>query len=379
MIFVMASNSHVYAEKNVLLGLGIAYLYIGLLDFMHVISYRDINILTFTVPYMSKSFWMAARLLEATNIFFIFYLYRKSFRLNVQWSHIGHLIYTLAAFVAIYSCVFPENMESSLFAIDVIVELFIVIFLIGGLYFSTRLNLTKNQKTVLHYSIIFKVLSEIIFVIFIKDYFFAAEVGVIFKVLSYFGFYYVFVTETIKNPYKNLQRVFEKREMELTELSKMDLLTGLYNHNSALEKITNLLEKYSDSDKKLFVTMIDIDNFKGVNDTYGHQVGDMVLEIFSRLLQESEYEEKIVGRYGGDEFIISGIYDEGRDILQRHTIVTQKLEEACSEIGVEVTFSAGVALSVNGDSVKDLIYKADIKLYESKKEGKNRCKIWKSD
>ena len=125
--------------------------------------------------------------------------------------------------------------------------------------------------------------------------------------------------------------------------------------------------------------MIDLDDFKIVNDNYGHQRGDEVLVEFANLLKGSDYDDKVIGRYGGDEFIIAGVYRNDLNSPQRFELFNERLKEVNDKLGMELSFSAGTALYSKGDSASDMIYKADIKMYESKRMGKNRVSVWKGE
>lgn len=378
MIFIMAINSKVYSERSVLLSLGITYLYIGTLDFLHVISIENVDIIKTTV-FSSQSYWMAARLLESANILIIFYLYRKIHKTKYALSHISHLAYISIAFFIIYIDVLPTRFFTGTNFFNIGIELIIIALYIGGLYFATKIPLSKEHKRILLISISLKIVSEVLMLIRFDNTLVFMDISIILKFLSYTGFYIVFVYETIKRPYHNVHSIFQVRQAELLELSETDQLTGVYNHSVTYQKLEALVEKYKNSNQQFFVTMIDIDDFKVVNDTYGHQKGDEVLVEFANLLRSRNYPDHIVGRYGGDEFIIAGLYTKDLDIKEGFKDFNVLLKEMCQKLGVQVTFSAGSVIYSKGDSAKDLVYKADIKMYESKRLGKNRVTIWKSE
>ena len=120
--------------------------------------------------------------------------------------------------------------------------------------------------------------------------------------------------------------------------------------------------------------MIDIDDFKVVNDTYGHQFGDRVLKRFSKILFEMDLgnNSRVVGRYGGDEFIVAGRLENLNLITRGFAKFAKKLEEEFDDVDMPITCSIGLTFRSKTDTVKDLVYKADIKMYESKQKGKNQ-------
>jgi len=154
-----------------------------------------------------------------------------------------------------------------------------------------------------------------------------------------------------------------------------DSLTGLLNHAQILLAAERALAHTKRNHRNCSVVMIDIDNFKKVNDTYGHQTGDKVLKALAQLLQQRLRITDSVGRYGGEEFMIvlpeTSIQDAG-------TIVNE-LRKAFSAIEFidnkhifTTSFSAGIAESKKDEGVAGLIQRADSALYKSKTNGKNR-------
>lgn len=371
-IYIMAVNTNITNQKNMLLSMGIAYLYIGLLDLMHVLTYSDLNIVN-TLPYTSESFWTFGRLLEASSILIIFYLSERKFLIKNSYTHIGYFIIVLSMFGIIQIGMFETN---TLISINNILGYFTGVLYLLALYFSYKSNLNNTHKKIILISIMIKLVLAILIVVFTKENAFITVAASLMSLVSYLGFYVVFINYTLKDPYGNVYQYFKKREEDLIQLTERDSLTGIYNHSTTYMKVENFVKQYSGDNKAFFVTMIDIDDFKIVNDKYGHQKGDEVLIAFSNLLLESKYGDIIVGRYGGDEFIIAGTYKNRLDTNKRFKNICDKLAVICLELDVEFTFSAGTALYNKGDTAKDLIYKADIKMYESKRLGKNRVSIW---
>jgi len=99
-------------------------------------------------------------------------------------------------------------------------------------------------------------------------------------------------------------RELEERNRELSELAVRDSLTGLYNHSTTIELLEQLLHQSQRYEFPIATVMLDIDNFKQLNDTFGHQLGDHVLEEVSQTLADSVRGADVVGRYGGEEFLI---------------------------------------------------------------------------
>jgi len=129
--------------------------------------------------------------------------------------------------------------------------------------------------------------------------------------------------------------------------------------------------------------LFDLDNFKSINDQYGHPVGDRTLEIFAATATTHVGEAGLVGRWGGDEFV-AVLYDTSRDaaitVAER---VQLAFEKAAADIGgrlIGATVSTGIAFSTNGPfELPALLLQADQALYRAKKEGRNRIAIFSPD
>lgn len=163
--------------------------------------------------------------------------------------------------------------------------------------------------------------------------------------------------------------------MDLEERSKRDVLTGLFNRFTIMDKIHEVFKKTPGQVHGL--VMLDIDNYKGLNDTLGHVFGDQVLKEISAALQNNVGREGIVGRLGGDEFIICLIN------IKSDKELSSRLESLCQSVhkiypdGTCVTGSFGAAMyPKDGLSFEELYPKADQALYEAKHLGRNQFAIY---
>ncbi|WP_457626488.1 GGDEF domain-containing protein [Persephonella sp.] len=163
---------------------------------------------------------------------------------------------------------------------------------------------------------------------------------------------------------------------EVSRLAVTDQLTGLSNRYYIFSRLEEEIERAKRFDKNLCVILFDIDDFKQINDRYGHDVGDMVLSEFSRILKNSTRNVDTVGRLGGEEFIV---ICPGTDIVGGK-ITAEKIRMAAEsaympEIG-KITVSAGVAEFTGTENVAELVKNADVALYRAKKSGKNRVELY---
>lgn len=161
-----------------------------------------------------------------------------------------------------------------------------------------------------------------------------------------------------------------ERTLELEEMTKRDSMTLLYNHDYIIKYLDSAIVMCENA-CNLSVAVLDIDNFKNVNDTYGHLVGDNVIKAVAKIIQENLRERDIVGRYGGEEFLIILIdlnYNECIRIIERirKTIAEHEFEE----IDHHVTVSIGLA-NFQNENTNSIIRRADKMMYRAKYNGKN--------
>ncbi|MGV8980827.1 diguanylate cyclase [Clostridium sp.] len=160
--------------------------------------------------------------------------------------------------------------------------------------------------------------------------------------------------------------------------SSIDKLTGTLTRRFLEEALSDNVEKASGSAGVFSIIMFDLDDFKGVNDRFGHQTGDQVLRDVSKIVMDSIRKIDVCGRYGGEEFIVilpgtdvniaSGIAERIRQNIENKKILGSKRE---------LTVSMGIATyPIHGKWKQELVEKADQALYVAKARGKNRCQIW---
>lgn len=171
----------------------------------------------------------------------------------------------------------------------------------------------------------------------------------------------------------------EKQEKETLEtIAFQDELTGLLNRRGFVEKVTAQIEASKGTDQRFGVMFIDLDGFKEINDSLGHQVGDLVLQRVGDYLQRCIRKDDIVARLGGDEFVIL-LPDASRESCIK--LAERIIEPNTKNVdifgkGAYVTPSIGIAISPeNGEDIETLINHADMAMYEAKKAGKNQFRF----
>ena len=171
---------------------------------------------------------------------------------------------------------------------------------------------------------------------------------------------------------KRLQDELRIRNDQLDKLSRIDGLTGLYNRRHIDEQLQKGLNIARRHDQPLAVLMLDIDHFKLINDVEGHPAGDRVLQEFARRLEAATRVGDVVGRWGGEEFIVIAPQTDMDGALRLGERIRAAVADEGMETGdhrVSVTVSIGCVVGLDA---AELIDHADAALYRSKSEGRNR-------
>ncbi len=163
------------------------------------------------------------------------------------------------------------------------------------------------------------------------------------------------------------------RVMAETQLqASTDSLTGLLNRRSFEHQVTQARR----DTVPLSMAMADLDHFKALNDTYGHETGDRALRLFAQVMTGSVRVQDVVGRHGGEEFVVALVgcpADNARQILDSLRV---RLNAAITIAGLpQFTVSFGVVQAVDGEAIPDLINRADVALFQAKRDGRDRVVI----
>jgi len=172
---------------------------------------------------------------------------------------------------------------------------------------------------------------------------------------------------------------------ELTELASHDGLTGLLNRRAIMEALPKEVKRIERQEQTLCLGMCDIDHFKKINDTYGHLVGDEVLKEVTRRMEDSLRDYDLLGRYGGEEFLVITPVDN----VKNGTMVYQRICRAVSnqpieidDLSITVTISCGVTSYSSENNEKDitkLLAMADEALYKAKDAGRNQVVLYQTE
>jgi len=188
--------------------------------------------------------------------------------------------------------------------------------------------------------------------------------------------------ESGQNEVLILERKIQALEKELKETqanSMVDHLTNTLNRKSFEQELSKIENKFNREKEDYAIVFFDIDHFKKVNDTYGHDAGDIILKTFASLLLKLTRDTDSVARYGGEEFVAILRYKNPSELTQyieriKSVVTTNKF--IYKDEKIEIKFSAGVEIRSNCKSEKDTISKADKLLYKAKNTGRNKIIFW---
>lgn len=188
-----------------------------------------------------------------------------------------------------------------------------------------------------------------------------------------------YVCITIKDVTDNAISTIQLREacLELERISSIDGLTQLYNRSHWEQRFVNEIERINRYGGQLSLIMLDMDNFKQINDQYGHLYGDEVLRQVSKRCMDTLRSVDILGRYGGEEFIV--FLPETN--LDEAAMVAEKLRKTVSDLpiyydAIELFISISVGFTTSSEEknyTDKMLNEADIALYKAKENGRNQC------
>ncbi len=203
----------------------------------------------------------------------------------------------------------------------------------------------------------------------------------IWELVTFFSFVFLIGTYAYRKEQRLKRRLGEtntKLESAYQELQKVaitDKLTSLYNRHKLDEALAVEKSRADRYGGTFSVILLDIDRFKVINDTFGHHIGDKVLQELSMILKENSRKTDIVGRWGGEEFLVI-TPNLGKDYIENFARNIQtKVEQHFFHIQHKVTVSIGVSVYLSGEDTQKTVTRADFALYEAKHSGRNNVKL----
>lgn len=185
--------------------------------------------------------------------------------------------------------------------------------------------------------------------------------------------------QELEKTVKQQTHELEKANKTLFKLANTDPLTQLYNRRAIEPIINELHHKYENHNANYCLSIIDIDEFKSLNDLFGHECGDKALKKLADTLRYFLSENNLIARWGGEEFLIIFPDCDQESVFQVVDALRREIEKQsikCSNEKVDFTFSAGVSCTESHTSInsQELLRQADLALYDAKRAGRNQVK-----
>ena len=381
-IGITAIHTSAFTKNDFFHFLGLGLICTALLEFLHMLTFKGMNIFLGLPDNISTQFWLASHLVLSCSFLGASLLIGRSVSRKTWRAMTGILFFsTVLLFISIFPLqVFPaayiDGQGLTYFKIGT--EYLIIAAFLSSLIIihSKRRFLDRQVYSQFSLAICLLIVSEGFlsrYVTITDQYNF---LGHIFLTFAAFFIYSVLIAKTLKEPMALLFRELKEAHDKLSVLSERDGLTNLYNHRFSQEQMGLQFAVSERLERPFSVIMIDIDDFKSINDTYGHIAGDTVLRELSDILRDSFRSIDIIGRYGGDEFIICPLEADQEIATSLIKKVMERLSERSVQINAQTecrfTISAGVGTRKNEKTLSEVIEKADRSLLISKSKGKNR-------
>lgn len=366
LIFVLATRTYKFSRNSYLLFLGNAYLAVALVDFFHILAFKGMGIFSSSDPNMATQLWIAARYLEAFALMLVPWL---GARISGRSQFLGFIgIASFLIGIVMTTGIFPDCFSAVSGLTDFkIVSEFVISALLAAAMIHTwqiRESLTRVLYLSLMLSMGATILSEMAFTLYTDVYGVMNGLGHILKIVSFMFIYQGVVIKGLDEPYGEIFR-------RLQDASRRDPLTGLHNRLGFRVAAEHFFALSKRDGFSVGLIMMDIDNFKAVNDRFGHIEGDSVLKKVADLLVRCSRGSDITCRFGGDEFIILMKTDPD-GLVSACRRVEDRFREFCDEDGEKygIDLSVGSAIAAPGGQFFDLdrlIQEADEDMYRQKR------------
>lgn len=364
--YVLASCTYRYAKDDLLLFIGQAHVVIAVVDSLHLLSYQGMGVLASSCANTATQLWIAGRYLWGLTFLLLpVFVNRRLPQTAVMAVLIG--LAALMAWAILIADIFPAcfTPEGGLTPFKLASEAVIIAAIAVGalLLRRKRANIDRGLYRALMVAAAATILSELCFTQYDNVYGLMNMAGHVLKIVAYNSLFQGVVLRGLRAP---LDSIFA----ELRASAVRDSLTGLYNRHGFQLAAQREMETASQSGGSVGALMADLDKFKRVNDTFGHQAGDEVLKRFAAILSASVKSSDTVARLGGDEFavLLPGVsLDEARAVAARIRNATRAWAQS-SITASTLDVSVGVALwlpDMHAD-IDTLMREADSAMYDEK-------------
>jgi diguanylate cyclase (GGDEF)-like protein len=385
-IFVIAFNSWQLIRNQYLIFIGTSYAFIALLDTLHTLAYTGMGIFK-DYDYYAPQLWIASRGMESLSMMAAFAFLGTRIRLRQSFLIAGYSVATALLVASIFVWkVFPVCFVAGqgltpfkIYSEYVIITVFLIAF---GLLVSKRAQFDARVFRLLATSILIMAAMEFCFTLYYSNTMSdtANEIGHLLKIIAFYFIYKAIVVTGIRDPINLLFRDLKEKEARLIEAEQQamfyDPLTGLPNRRLFLDRLRYEISKMHHAGRRMCLLYIDIDRFREINDTLGHDKGDMLLVEATRRIRDCARESDTLARHGGDEFMLI-LSNYGETAVIDHIV-------QCLLTALSLPFNLGLAgmARVSGSigivrypedatTLDELLQCADQALEAAKSQGRN--------
>ncbi|MDD5772122.1 MAG: GGDEF domain-containing protein [bacterium] len=383
--FMVVWNVRDSIANKYILFIGTAYFFIGTLDLFHAFAFPEMNIFRGHGTNLFIQLWISARYIQSISFCFAPLLFKRNLNFNIiigTYIAVFFLILLSIFYWNIFPTCYIEGYGLTLFKI--ISEYIIIFIFLLAIVFTLkhRDNFDKKTLKLLILSMIFMIISEVAFIFCISIQDFCDMVGHFSEILAFYLLYKVIIETGITEPYSLLFNDLKQTEKELKHANQLlktqattDDLTGVHNRRWLYEVLGLEIKRAQRYNLPLTIIIFDIDYFKNINDQYGHNMGDNLLQEIAGLVNKNIRSTDFFARLGGDEFLIlmpGHSWETAGQFIEKLRMIIEKYNFTFNK---NVTCSFGITQFKNDDTINKLLKRADEGLYWSKNNGRNMLKV----
>ena len=380
--FIFIWNSRAHVENSFYIIIGISFLFISLLDVAHTLTYHGLGIFPGIDANPPTQFWVAARSIQAVSCVIALLCMRR--KPNIPIAFVGYSIVTGGLIVLITLGIFPEFfiIGEGLTSSKVAAEL-LIISIMG----IASVLLVRKQKEfapelfrLTIAAFVLMIAAEVFFTSYQDLNGYMNMAGHLMKVTAYYLIYLSIIDVGLCRPRVILHTQLEEALAKTYIQATTDMLTQISNRRHFYEQFNHEFYRSIRYSHPLSVMMVDIDDFKKINDTWGHLTGDAVLTSIANLMRQQLRTVDLIGRFGGEEFVLAlpdTTAEQSAIVAERirariegfRFLVGPSLPNQVFRLTVSIGIGQRTENTIRPD---DLIDCADRAMYQAKHQGKNR-------
>ncbi len=366
LIFILATRTYQHSKNDTFLFLGIAYLYIGILDFAHMLSYKGMGVFPGFGSNVPTQLWVAGRFLEAASFLIILFIMDRKISQALTTTLYGivtvGLLLSIMVFRTFPVC-FAEGQGLTAFKVGSEYAIIGLLAVSGYVFHRKKQHFGEETFKSIGVAIVATAAAELCFTLYTDVYGVANMLGHLLKVVSYYFLFSGVLAQGVDAPYSMISS-------ELKTMAITDEITGVLNRKGMVQAIGDSLNLAAKRKIGFGILFMDLDNFKSVNDRYGHLFGDKILRDFASLLKSKLDDHNVLCRFGGDEFVVLAQNIDSTGLARLKDRIGHLVEawvdnnDKLAGLGISI----GMALSEAGEpsDVDSILKMADESMYAVK-------------